>query len=60
MITALAVLTTSTLTFWLGYRLGHQMGVTEPIRRRLREIRKQGHARDDVSGVGEHSGFTGN
>lgn len=59
MTTILAILAASALTFWLGYHLGHQIGMTEHIRRHLKEVRQKRHASGDTgSGLHEHSGFS--
>jgi len=56
-LTIAAALAACALTFWLGYHLGHQMGVTEPIRRRLRGARQRHE--DAGHDLQEHSGFSG-
>lgn len=56
--TVVAVLAAVALTFWLGYHIGHQIGMTEDIRRHLREIRQR-RSGADAGRLGEHSGFSG-
>ena len=57
MLTIALALAACALTFWLGYHLGHQIGITEPIRRHLREARQR--RQDAGGGLGEHSSFSG-